>query len=605
MPTIFRRRNTAFVFFAMSLAACGQHGATSALMPGDGTQSQSVSSPLSLSRAGHRMRELAPRASGQTVLPAAGAGYPVTADPPVPHPAEAPCVDTLFTPTTPPIPPETLPVGTFGDYADHLFNYTPPSNCPGPYARVVLKVTFNVSAGVQFDRSGAIWVGATNIFFGTTAEPGSNASPTWTVERDVTEYSPIFAAPSTGQASVYNIVNSQYTSTIYGTAELDFYPATSQFPAGKTADAVYPISGGATGGYSYLNTPSSQMTGTFTLPRNVDQAYLDVFLESQSGDEFWYTCFPNDLAQKLNNCGSTAFREGTVTIDGQPAGVAPVYPWIFSGGIDPYLWIPIPGVETLNFKPYRVNLTPFAAQLDDGNPHSIAVSVYNANNYFAGNAALLVYEDHGSTQVTGALVRNGTAATPVQTVVEKVNFDPSGNASGTINTTARHPVSLDGYVNTSSGRVETRVTQSVSFSNFQNITSTSSEFLQNIKQQTTVTSDTTTISKDGRLNEHDQNIWPLNVNYLYNVNSNGTATQTVGIMQTRNGAGLITGGGVHSSLLQNTDQASDTLTFTSSGFTPSNGKSRQEYKSLDDNGKCYDKVLQSLNYILTSSTLRC
>jgi len=55
---------------------------------------------------------------------------------------------------------------------------------------------------------------------------------------------------------------------------------------------------------------------------------------------------------------NTAFRESEVTIDGNPAGVAPVYPWIFTGGIDPELWIPIPGVQTLNFKPYRVNLTP-------------------------------------------------------------------------------------------------------------------------------------------------------------------------------------------------------------------------------------------------------
>ena len=147
------------------------------------------------------------------------------------------------------------------------------------------------------------------------------------------------------------------------------------------------------------------MTGTFTFPTNVEKAYLDVFLESQSDDEFWYTCFPNDLAAKLDNCGNTAFREGEVTLDGQPAGVAPIYPWIYTGGIDPYLWIPIPGVETLNFAPYRIDLTPFAAQLDDGNKHTIAVSVFNDDDYFAANATLLVYEDHGSTQVTGALVR--------------------------------------------------------------------------------------------------------------------------------------------------------------------------------------------------------
>ena len=196
---------------------------------------------------------------------------------------------------------------------------------------------------------------------------------------------------------------------ILGHAELDFYPATSQFPAGQAADAVYPLSGGPNGGYVYLDVPTDQMTGTFTLPTNVEAAYLDVFLEPQNNDEFWYTCFPNDLASEFDNCGNTSFREGEVTIDGQPAGVVPIYPWIFTGGIDPYLWIPTPGVETLNFAPYRINLTPFAAQLDNGYPHG-GVSVFNDDNYFAGNAALLVYEDHGSQVVTGRLVSNGTAA---------------------------------------------------------------------------------------------------------------------------------------------------------------------------------------------------
>jgi hypothetical protein len=72
--------------------------------------------------------------------------------------------------------------------------------------------------------------------------------------------------PSIGQASVYNIVNSQYTGIIYGTAELDFYPATKQYPAPPVADAVYPLSAGATGGYVYLETPADQMTARSRFP---------------------------------------------------------------------------------------------------------------------------------------------------------------------------------------------------------------------------------------------------------------------------------------------------------------------------------------------------
>ncbi len=603
--TATTRREVAAVFvLAAVLTGCGGHGSASSPIPMGFQAQRRATGPLSILRSARTIRQLA--GQGKMEARPTGAGYPVTADPRVAVPAETPCVVKLFNPHTPPLSPSGLPVGDFADYSDHPFNYAPPPGCAGPYAKIVFKMHFRVSAGVQFDRTAAVWIGATNVFFGTTAEPGQNASPEWNVERDVTEYAPIFAQASTGQASVYNIVNSQYTGVIYGTAELDFYQASGQYPAAQAADAVYPLSAGPTGGYVYLDSASNQLTGSFTFPQNVEAAYLDVFLESQSNDEFWYTCFPSDLAQKLNNCGNTGFREGEVTVDGQPAGVAPVYPWIYSGGIDPYLWVPIPGVETLDFKPYRINLTPFAAWFDDGKPHTIAVSVFNDDNYFATNAALLVYEDHGSSQVTGALVSNGTAIAPAQTVVEHVKIDPSGNAKGTINVSATHPVSLKGYVNTSQGRVTTSVTQSIAFSNVQNIDVTSSEFKQNINQQTTLTSDAITKSKTGNLKSHVQTIWPLDVRYLYAVQSSGSATQNAAIMQTKNGSGLDQRRrGSGSWLLQNSVNSSDTLTFTSSGFSPSNGKSSQQYKSLDIQPRCYQKTIKSKNYVITGTTKGC
>ncbi len=591
---------------AVFSAGCNGHAGFGSSLPGTNgvAPTSGVRGPLSMERAAERVHALAGNATSKTTH--GGAGYPVTAVPQVKVPNETPCVDVLFTPHTPPLTKGDLPVGKFADYKDHPFNYTPPANCPGPYAKIVLKVRFKVSAGVQYDRTGAIWVGATNVFFGTTAEPGQTASPQWSVERDVTEYAPIFAQGSTGQASVYNIVNSQYTGIIYGTAELDFYPATSQYPPAQVADAVYPLSGGPTGGYVYLDSPTNQMTGTFTFPTNVESAYLDVFLESQSSDEFWYSCFPNDLAQKLNNCGGTAFREGEVTLDGQPAGVAPVYPWIYTGGIDPFLWIPIPGVETLNFSPYRIDLTPFAGQLDDGKPHTIAVSVFNDNNYFAANAALLVYQDHGSSVVTGRLVSDGTSAAPSQRTGEHVKFDRSGNAHGTILTTATHPVSLNGYVMTSKGRIDTRVMQRIAFSNLQKINVTSSQFLQDITQQTTVASDTITMTKGHSSVAREQRTWPLTMNYDY-VAGSSTATQTASISQTKNESGFDRMHGDTSPwLLLNAVKASDTLTFTPSGFTPSNGKSSQHYKLRNLQGRrCYDETLKSLDYMIVSIMKGC
>jgi hypothetical protein len=58
-------------------------------------------------------------------------------------------------------------------------------------------------------------------------------------------------------------------------------------------------------------------------------------------------------------------------------------------------------------------------------------------------------------------------------------------------------------------------------------------------------------------------------------------------------------------LLQNTVDSSDTLTFTPSGFTPSNGKSRQHYKSLNVDGACWDKTILSRLYTIVGSRMGC
>ena len=63
--------------------------------------------------------------------------------------------------------------------------------------------------------------------------------------------------------------------------------------------------------------------------------------------------------------------------------------------------------------------------LDDGNPHTIALSVFNADNYFSSTAALLLYLDHGSTTVTGGVTQN-TLTPPSPAITENVTY-PGGN----------------------------------------------------------------------------------------------------------------------------------------------------------------------------------
>jgi hypothetical protein len=536
-------------------------------------------------------------ARGQVVVvpatPQVGSSNPVSAEPQVPHPDTKPCVVPLMT------------NAAFENYNGTPLSYAPPAACPGPWAKVILKADFTVTAGVQYDRSAWFYLGDVNIFYGTTAEPGSTLSPSWQIERDVTDLSALFKSSQTGLASIGNTVNSTYTGIIYASASLEFYPATRFDPPPVVPDIVEPVSSG--NGPGTLNTGADQVTETVTLPRNVEKVYLDVIAQSQIGDEFWYFCVPNDQTGPLESCGNTAFRETEISIDGKAAGVAPVYPWIFTGGLDPYLWIPITGVQTLNFKPYRVDLTPFAGVLGDGSQHTVAISVYNANGYFLATGNLLVYTDHGSEEVNGEVTSNTLSAEPNPQVTEDLTTT-NGVTTGTVSVGSNRSFSITGYVNTSHGRVETTVEQKVDFLSTQtfNVNANTGYELQNAVQTSTVDSETTTRSgiKVETLKKHIS--YPLTVDYAFAANADGTYTQAVTSDQQdlSNEALTLNGFPVYGSETQEQVKSTDTLQYTASFSlaAPGVGNSSASYSSRNSLGECYSESLAAANHVLTSVT---
>jgi hypothetical protein len=135
-------------------------------------------------------------------------------------------------------------------------------------------------------------------------------------------------------------------------------------------------------------------------------------------------------------------------------------------------------VQTLSFLPYRVDLTPFAATLRNGQPHTIGLSVYNADDYFAVTATLLVYEDRGSTIVTGATTTNTLGSGPNPVVNENITIDSNDIPIGTIVVTSDRTFTISGYINTSHGKVTTTLNQTVNFSNLQNYTDSANLYAQ-------------------------------------------------------------------------------------------------------------------------------
>jgi hypothetical protein len=522
-----------------------------------------------------------------------GSGNTAFADPPVPRPKTTPCKVTLYKGFK------------FDNFNAQSFTFTPPSACPGPWAKVILAADFSITKGIQFDRTANIWIGPTNIYFGTTAEDDPSDARHWHVERDLTDYSSMFTVAQDGVVDLGNGVNKTDTGVLFGSAELLFYPVPQGKTAPASADQVIGFSAGLTGGTVGLSSTTSLLEETLTLPTNIQSVFFDVFAQSQNDDEFWYTCVPSDVANELESCPGTAFRESEVTIDGTPAGVAPVYPWIYTGGIDPFLWIPIPGVQTLNFKPYQVNLTPFAALLSNGQPHTIALSVFNADNYFSATASLRLYLDKNATQITGATTTN-TLAAPNPSIAEHIKTDKEGDIKGRVNTKSGHNFKITGYANTSHGVVTTTVAQNMKFTNVQDFTLTDIEFEQNINQGTTLHSVVTTKDDNGTTVYTVNHDWPLLLNITVLVAPDGTETQTTTSNQyfeqdvdaTRNGQAFDFG------LVQNRVTTTDTLNFDASGnFTGNSGQaSAQTYFASDSTGYCYSRDLTAAGNVLTTIT---
>ncbi len=523
--------------------------------------------------------------------PSIGSANTVTANPPVPRPPTNPCTVTLFQNYD------------FADFNPKYFNYAPPPDCPGPWAAVVFEADWSVDAGRQFDRTAEVWIGGANVYFGTTAEPSATVQRSWHTESNLTEYGPLFAVPQQGRVDLDNLVNHTYTSHLHGSAYVQFYPLQQGQNPPPAANLVLPMSAGPTGGTVTLNSSSDQLTGTFTLPTNVERAYLDVFAQSQHNDEFWYTCAPNDVAGELFNCGNTGFREAEVSIDGQPAGVAPVYPWIYTGGIDPFLWRPIPGVHTLNFEPYRVDLTPFAGQLSNGQQHTVAVSVYNADQYFSATATLLLYQDLGSQQVTGELTTD-TVGQPEPDVQENIHTNSTA-AWGTVSVNSDRGFTTEGYVQTSHGRVDTKVDQSIDFRNWQRyyVTTNGLIYDQTVHQNTSISSATTTRDQNNVTTRNTQFSWPLDLTYDFTANPDGSFQQSTRISQEFDKSLVlrVNHRPVYFSSFSDAVSPTDTLFVDANGNATTQGQANDEqYQYSNSNGACWNERISAEGGTLTS-----
>lgn len=504
---------------------------------------------------------------------------PVTADRPVPTPPTPSCTVNLAADYT--------TNDSSGAFQAYNGTFTPPADCPGPWAKVVLDFTGR-ETGRQYDRAGDITFGGARIFFTSTPEPDPDGI-TWHAQKDVTEYSSLFTPGQPYTISVPNYLNSLDTGVMHIDANLTFYRADAAHPAPRTPDEVI--------GLGTQSVSSSGDVATYPvndLPTNIDRAVLEVYPKGNACDEFWYGGLPDDYVAANPGqglCGGGPYRELDASLDGTPAGATIPFPNVFTGGINPLIWRPIPAVDAFDLKPRYLNLTPFVGSLVDGGSHTLTMSVRNAQSYWQLTPNLLIYRDAGTTQTSGGLLRDSLATHP--TSIRPHERTTDGGVDYRVK--AKRSYTVSGWVRTSTGRVVTTVRRTLDFANADAFT------LQDFRQKVTnrQTIDTTVATADAsgvhteRVRESDPITLkqafeqPAGANYWV-LPASAEAGEQLAITRTDDGRPTF------ASRLRNVTGGQGTLSeFTDGTYRQADGSDHQLFAYNDSTGACYRHLIRA------------
>ncbi len=249
-----------------------------------------------------------------------------------------------------------------------------------------------------------------------------------------------------------------------------------------------------------------------------------------------------------------------------------------------------------------MDLTPFAGILSNGQPHTVSLSVFNANGYFSATATLLIYEDHNSSQVTGGLTRN--TVRPVNPTVTENLSNNNGNISGTVDDVSTRFHTIAGYVNTSHGRVDTRVDQTLNFGNRQAFTINSSLYEQKISQSTDTQQTVTTVDSGNTTTKRLLLQYPLIADISVPYFPDGSFNQATSIIQVLSRIDIDSRNGhtTYSSNLLDYVAPTDTLEFDNQGNLTghTDQRSTHVYDRSDSNGNCYNETIKARSGVLTS-----
>ncbi len=298
--------------------------------------------------------------------------------------------------------------------ADQPFegDYVP--TCAGPWAKVVMTMSVKVRTGTQFDRIGDVLVGGVTLLHLTTPE-GESGETDWSIQRDVTDYASVLTERQPAYFIIGNQTDGTYTGDFYGTLSFTFYSTGANAPAAVSADRVLGLSPGVDRGLP-TRSGDKPLTSTVTVPHNTTSLVGEVFASGHGAEEEDWWNAPFACAS-----GGIPYREVSIKVDGKLAGIAPVFPTLYTGGYGPDFWRPIPSPRALNLRPYRFDLTPFVGELTDDAAHRVDIAVIGQGGcdgyWFLGGNLLVTTNHHDEGRTQGALISSSGAAAPTSTTL--------------------------------------------------------------------------------------------------------------------------------------------------------------------------------------------
>ncbi|KAI1107426.1 peptide N-acetyl-beta-D-glucosaminyl asparaginase amidase A-domain-containing protein [Jackrogersella minutella] len=368
--------------------------------------------------------------------------------------------------------------------APFVANYTPPDY---DFDHVVINFTVEVK-GRQFDRTGVFYLGDTEVWRTSTAEPTSYGIR-WVWLKDMTPFLSLWKQPQTLIYDLESIVDDTYTGILNSTLTATFWKSSTPLFAANDrgpADLIIPISErtGSLGQPSQFTYPDQNATNTVSFPQNANRAVFTVDVKGQGDEEFWWSNVPQSAVNAFEAeygvyPGYSPFREVQVLIDDQLAGVDWPFPVIYTGGVVPQLHRPVVGVQAFDIKEHEIDITAWLPLLCDGNNHTFSIKVLGLDDDGISKATLSSTTD-SEWYITGKIfvwlddegsITTGTLGAPY-TGEPSISFSQTitQNATGfneTLDYTlaVTRTLSFSSYVKTQNGEGTATWSQSLSYSN--------------------------------------------------------------------------------------------------------------------------------------------